>query len=373
MVSPPEATVVLGDRGGRPGVPTGWRYMLIVAVASAAMMAWHRTADSKELLSPGNVEISAGYQTIEAGEFDAKLRETPPGFPGMPQAALDVGMVYQWRLGEDTSPWRVGIAVAVGFAESAGSGKEVRLVRGYVGPRAGFRLAPMPGISAEMAIGVGLGASALTLVHDDISTLQEAMTSGHESTIWRLGAFAIPELVIGAAVTDRTFVRLSMGYVYDLGLGAGWRSAGGAPMPDAPREGLNGPRYRLSVSFEPPRPTVPRTQSESPWITTLGAGVVSLDPPTASRLLLPDVRGAQVVWVAPGSPAERAGLRQDDIIRRVGSVEILSAQHLQQELARYRPGDWIQIRVWRVKPWFLFLRRGTLVDLVIQAKGASAG
>ena len=46
----------------------------------------------------------------------------------------------------------------------------------------------------------------------------------------------------------------------------------------------------------------------------LGVAPQAISPDRAKQLNVPEGQGAQVGWVSPGSPAEKAGLRVDDVI-----------------------------------------------------------
>ena len=61
------------------------------------------------------------------------------------------------------------------------------------------------------------------------------------------------------------------------------------------------------------------------------------------RFNLPVDRGVLVVSVAPGSPAERAGLRPGDIIVRFDGQEVARASDLEQALRQRQPGDRVEI------------------------------
>ena len=306
-----------------------------------------------------------GAQTVSAPTLDDRLARA--GFPGIPDTVWTVGGTRDWQVGGLASPFRAGIQGALALGEEATAPKRVRVTQAYLGPRVAYHICPNPRFSAEMAVGVGVGVTAVTLVHADTSTLQASLSQGYEATLWRAGLVAAPELIVGVSVMDGLSVELGMAYQYDIGLG-GWRNSAGASLSDAPKEGLNGLRYRLGVTWG--RATSPEAPDEDaaaqPWTTVLGLTIVSVDAPTASRLRLPDQRGAHVIRVAPGSPAATAGLLEDDIIRRIGSVDVLSAQHFLQELASYRPGDVVPLRVWRVESIAPLIRRGILVDVLFQ-------
>jgi S1-C subfamily serine protease len=72
-----------------------------------------------------------------------------------------------------------------------------------------------------------------------------------------------------------------------------------------------------------------------------------IDPDIQDRMGLKEVSGALVVYVEPGLPAERAGIRRGDLIREVNEARIHSRQELISFLARYQPGDTVRIGVLR--------------------------
>jgi len=53
--------------------------------------------------------------------------------------------------------------------------------------------------------------------------------------------------------------------------------------------------------------------------------------------------GAEIVQVEQGTPAKRAGLAAGDVITRVGSTTIASADQLTNTLKKYRPGDTVAV------------------------------
>ncbi|MER3473463.1 MAG: hypothetical protein C4335_05390 [Armatimonadota bacterium] len=81
-----------------------------------------------------------------------------------------------------------------------------------------------------------------------------------------------------------------------------------------------------------------------PWI---GFYFDAVRPSLMKRLGLPDLNGVAVDEVWPGGPADRAGLRADDVIRRFGERTIHAPQDLLEEIMKRRPGDRVPIVVWR--------------------------
>jgi hypothetical protein len=73
--------------------------------------------------------------------------------------------------------------------------------------------------------------------------------------------------------------------------------------------------------------------------------------------------GVRLVGVRAGSPAEKAGLRGDDIITRIGSADTPHLQAMTDALRNHRPGDTVDIVV----------RRGSTVTTLRATLGARGG
>ncbi|HET6836762.1 MAG TPA: M28 family peptidase [Gemmatimonadales bacterium] len=82
---------------------------------------------------------------------------------------------------------------------------------------------------------------------------------------------------------------------------------------------------------------------------------------------VPDMTGApggvRLVGVRAGSPAEKAGLRGDDIITRIGTTETPDLQAMTEALRNHRPGDSVDIVV----------RRGSAVTTLRARLGTRGG
>ncbi|MDP8901522.1 MAG: trypsin-like peptidase domain-containing protein [Actinomycetota bacterium] len=88
---------------------------------------------------------------------------------------------------------------------------------------------------------------------------------------------------------------------------------------------------------------------ETGEVTTpyLGVGTVPLPPEVAERFNLPVDSGALVQTVEPGSGADEAGVRVNDVITALGDAEIGSYGDLFGALRDYRPGDTVGLTVFR--------------------------
>lgn len=79
----------------------------------------------------------------------------------------------------------------------------------------------------------------------------------------------------------------------------------------------------------------------------LGVMVQEIDDTLAAGLGLGDVRGALVGDVEKGSPAEKAGLVNGDVILQVGDVPIKHARDLSRTIAHHQPGSKVDLLVRR--------------------------
>ncbi len=79
----------------------------------------------------------------------------------------------------------------------------------------------------------------------------------------------------------------------------------------------------------------------------LGVGILELNDEVASDLKLPSVEGVYISGITPGSSADRAGLQEGDVIIAVNGNRIGSVPELQEQVARFRPGDRISLDYFR--------------------------
>ena len=79
----------------------------------------------------------------------------------------------------------------------------------------------------------------------------------------------------------------------------------------------------------------------------LGVTVQGVTADIAESLGLPQVKGALVSAVKPGSPADRAGLRRGDVILALGGKPVNDSNALRNEVSRHQPGSEIALTVWR--------------------------
>jgi S1-C subfamily serine protease len=79
----------------------------------------------------------------------------------------------------------------------------------------------------------------------------------------------------------------------------------------------------------------------------LGISYSDVEPEMAQQFDLPVRQGVVVQEVSPGSPADQAGLRVQDIITRAGNTPITGGGDLRRVLRAHRPGDRLTINLRR--------------------------
>jgi Peptidase family M28/PDZ domain len=115
----------------------------------------------------------------------------------------------------------------------------------------------------------------------------------------------------------------------------------------------NRPTRLTPVEATPPSHAMGTTTGAPAYGTYLGTIPDMTDNPGGVRLL----------GVRAGSPAEKAGLRGDDIITRIGEMEIPDLQAMTDALRSHQPGDTVSI----------VLRRGDKVTTVRATLGTRGG
>ena len=79
----------------------------------------------------------------------------------------------------------------------------------------------------------------------------------------------------------------------------------------------------------------------------LGVTIQSIDADLAASLNLPAARGAIVTSVAPGGPAERAGIKRGDVIRAINKQPVVDNNALRNTVASMGPGKNVEVTVQR--------------------------
>ena len=77
----------------------------------------------------------------------------------------------------------------------------------------------------------------------------------------------------------------------------------------------------------------------------IGVSFQALDSDVAEKLNVKDINGLYVNSVIPNGGAAAAGIKEGDIIKKIGGVEIYDAPDLQEKVGRMRPGDKVALTV----------------------------
>ena len=94
----------------------------------------------------------------------------------------------------------------------------------------------------------------------------------------------------------------------------------------------------------------PEVTTASDLTSSFGLQLEDLTPVLAKRLQLPaDASGAVVTGLKPRGPAGRAGLTEGDVIVKVGSKEVASAEDAAAELERVQPGRSVGVHVLKAR------------------------
>jgi membrane-associated protease RseP (regulator of RpoE activity) len=143
-------------------------------------------------------------------------------------------------------------------------------------------------------------------------------------TGWQISAIAI---VVAVGILVLGLVCCSLGLV--VGGAAGFSLGRATARPEATPE------------WEIPVPVIP-TPEFPPEVTPVPG-----ERPYLGIRYIQRPRGAEVQEVIPGSPAEEAGLRVGDLIRKVDGQAVNSSHPLADVLSAYRPGDRVVLTVER--------------------------
>jgi Do/DeqQ family serine protease len=91
----------------------------------------------------------------------------------------------------------------------------------------------------------------------------------------------------------------------------------------------------------------------------LGVNIRTLDDKTAKDLGIDKPEGAYVDGVNKGSAGEEGGLKNKDVIVKINGFPVVSSPELQEQVAKYRPGDKISVE---------YIRDGKVQTTTVQLK-----
>lgn len=79
----------------------------------------------------------------------------------------------------------------------------------------------------------------------------------------------------------------------------------------------------------------------------IGVRITEVTQDIAKEKGLADVAGIYVNEVTDGGAASYSGMKQGDIIQKINDAPVHNVPQLQEQVARYRPGDKVKVTVWR--------------------------
>jgi len=79
----------------------------------------------------------------------------------------------------------------------------------------------------------------------------------------------------------------------------------------------------------------------------LGIGIQGLDQSLAESFNLPDSNGAIVGSVEKGSPADKAGFKTGDVIRKIDGAPVADSTDVTSRIGNMAPGTKADVEVWR--------------------------
>ena len=96
----------------------------------------------------------------------------------------------------------------------------------------------------------------------------------------------------------------------------------------------------------------------------LGVGIQDLTPELSKAMGVPIADGAVITTVNDGSPAKKAGVREDDAVTAIDGEKVLSADAFRRVVALKRPDSTVTLSAYRDgKPLELKVKLGTRPDL----------
>lgn len=79
----------------------------------------------------------------------------------------------------------------------------------------------------------------------------------------------------------------------------------------------------------------------------LGVSIASVDATRARDLGMDTIQGVEIMSLAEGGSAEKNGLKPHDVILSVNGTKVNESNELQQKIAVMRPGEIVDLQIWR--------------------------
>ncbi|MGQ0829448.1 MAG: Do family serine endopeptidase [Bacteroidota bacterium] len=79
----------------------------------------------------------------------------------------------------------------------------------------------------------------------------------------------------------------------------------------------------------------------------IGISIQDLDAKLASEKSINEIRGVYVQGLTPNGSGEEAGIKEGDVIIKIGESNVNNVPELQEQVSRYRPGDKVNVTLKR--------------------------
>ncbi len=79
----------------------------------------------------------------------------------------------------------------------------------------------------------------------------------------------------------------------------------------------------------------------------LGVSILAIVQERARELGLDEIRGVEIINLVRNGAADTAGLKVSDVIMSVNGVDVNEANELQEKIALHRPGEVVNLKIWR--------------------------
>jgi serine protease Do len=79
----------------------------------------------------------------------------------------------------------------------------------------------------------------------------------------------------------------------------------------------------------------------------IGVSIRDLDGKLAKEKSINEIKGVYVSGLTEGGSAEEAGVKEGDVITKIGDLEVNNVPELQEQISRYRPGDNVNVTLKR--------------------------
>jgi serine protease Do len=79
----------------------------------------------------------------------------------------------------------------------------------------------------------------------------------------------------------------------------------------------------------------------------IGVNIVDLDAKLAKEKSINELKGVYVSGLAAGGAGEEAGIKEGDVITKIGEVDVNNVPELQEQISRFRPGNKVVVTLKR--------------------------